>query len=143
MFFGLTEYICTTVSTTSIILNLRGSCLPCSPPVFPGTSNVTLTTHFWRCACRCGHAEQDPDVHAVPTQEDLLEFAKRSWRSMAFRQMLFGLFPPPHAFLKKTQPEPPQDVDQPGALDVLATVEEILGTYSAVCCCSCLASSLE
>lgn len=49
---------------------------------------------------------------------------------MTFRQMLFGLFPPPHAFMEKAKVR--QDMDNPETLALLAQVEGILGTYTAV-----------
>lgn len=66
------------------------------------------------------------------TQTHLVEFAKRQWRSMAFRQMLFGLFPPPHAFLEKAAVPPRQEMDNPDTLALLTQVQGILGTYTAV-----------
>lgn len=80
---------------------------------------------------RCGHAEEDAATAAVLLEEHILEFAQANWRNKAFRQMLFGLFPPPYAF-REAIPQPPQDLDQPGTLGLLTKVERILGSYAAV-----------
>lgn len=85
------------------------------------------------CKDRCGNAEADPAIAAVPTQQRLLEFAGRNWKNKAFRQMTFGLFPPAHAFRERSELNPPQDLDQPGTVELIPVVERILGTYTAVC----------
>lgn len=81
---------------------------------------------------RCGQAEQDSEDAAVQTKKSLLEFAQRAWRNKAFEQMTFGMICPGNAFCESAERPPPQNVDAPGALDLLKQVEGILGTYTAV-----------
>ncbi|CAB1104435.1 unnamed protein product [Ectocarpus sp. CCAP 1310/34] len=110
----------------------------------PTDHDVQLRPRKW-----CGHEE-----HPVPATERLLDFAQESWRNQAFKQMTFGLYCPPDTFCEVAEVNnvsqcetfvvgvgsldglrevgPPQMLDEPGILDVLQQVQDILAGYTAV-----------
>ncbi|CAM9248505.1 unnamed protein product [Ectocarpus sp. 4 AP-2014] len=88
----------------------------------PTDHDVQLRPRKW-----CGHEE-----HPVPATERLLDFAQKSWQNKAFKQMTFGLYCPRDTFCEEAEVDSPQMLDEPGILDVLQQVQDILGGYTAV-----------
>lgn len=72
---------------------------------------------------------------AEETERHLLEFAQYNWRNKAFRQMTFDTLCPKGAFCKKDKPDPYQNLNEPGTVELLKHVEEVLSTYTAVGTC--------
>ncbi|CAN0222420.1 unnamed protein product [Ectocarpus sp. 12 AP-2014] len=88
----------------------------------PTDHDVQLRPRKW-----CGHEE-----HPVPATERLLDFAQESWQNKAFKQMTFGLYCPPDTFCEEAEVDSPQMLDEPGVLDILQQVQDILAGYTAV-----------
>ncbi|CAM9509143.1 unnamed protein product [Hapterophycus canaliculatus] len=46
--------------------------------------------------------------------------------------MTYGLYCPPGTFCEEANPGPPQNVDEPGGLELLQQIENILASYTAI-----------
>ncbi|CAN0366243.1 unnamed protein product [Ectocarpus sp. 6 AP-2014] len=88
----------------------------------PSDHDIQIRPRKW-----CGNVD-----HPVPATERLLEFATEMWQNLAFKQMTYGLYCPPEAICGEMQLDAPQMVDEPGGLDLLQQVEDILAGYEAV-----------
>ncbi|CAM9277773.1 unnamed protein product, partial [Ectocarpus sp. 12 AP-2014] len=75
----------------------------------------------------CGHAD-----HPIPAIDRLLDFARHSWKNMAYRQMAYGMYCPPGFICQATEDARAPGLDEFRGLDVLQKVEDILAGYNAV-----------
>lgn len=75
---------------------------------------------------------QEADGAEVSAKNRLVDFARRRWRNRAFWQMTHGMFCPKHAYCQTASLDAPQTFRQPGTLDLLKNMQDLLSTYTAV-----------